>query len=85
MSHMLGMSLQALLQLAGRWVHSYVAAVTGSVAAGVEAAGVRVKLPPDVGALLAFLAELGRYGLVPDQQVSAAVPFVYDTWTSLLD
>lgn len=77
--------LQAILGVARRWVQSYVQAVTGSVAHGIEAAGIQVSLPREVGTLLAFLEEMGRYHLFPDQLLSESIPFVFDTWSSCLD
>ena len=76
---------QAVLRLAGKWVRSYVQAVTGSVAQGIEAAGIQVALPREVGTLLAFLRELGRFGDVPDSLVARHIPFVYDTWLSVFE
>ena len=71
--------------MARKWVKSYVQAVTGSVAHGIEAAGIQVSLPREVGIVMAFLEEMGRYNAFPDQLVSKSIPFVYDTWSSCLD
>lgn len=62
----------------------YIQAGTGSVAHGVEAAGIQVALPGEVGSLLAMLSELGRYKQIPDSMLSDCIPFVYDTWLSVL-
>ena len=63
----------------------YVQAVTGSVAHGIEAAGIQVSLPREVGIVMAFLEEMGRFDALPDQLLSKSIPFVYDTWSSCLD
>ena len=59
--------------------------MTGSVAQGVEAAGIQVKLPGEVGVVLAFFGEMARHGALPERLVSEHVPFVYDAWLSVLD
>ena len=78
--------MQVILQHAGQWVRAYVQAATGSVAQGIEAAGIEVALPQNVGLLLAFLDELGRYGNLPRSLIVQHVPpFIYDTWLSVLN
>jgi len=79
------MMLQGILRVGRRWVQSYIQAVTGSVAHGIEAAGIQVSLPREVGTVLAFLEEMGRYHLFPDQLLSENIPFVYDMHSSCLD
>lgn len=76
--------MQELSWLAGQWVQSYTRAGTGSVAHGVEAAGIQIALPGEVGSVLAMLTELGRYKRLPDSILSASMPFIYDTWLSVL-
>ena len=77
--------MQDLSSLAGHWVQSYVQAGTGSVAHGVEAAGIQVALPVEVGTVLALLTELGRHKQLPDSILSSSMPFVSDTWLSVLN
>lgn len=77
--------MQELSLLAGDWVQSYIQAGTGSVAHGVEAAGIQVALPGEVGTVLAVLTEFGRYRPFSDNVLSSSMPFVYDTWLSVLD
>lgn len=72
-----------MLSLAGSWARQYIQAVTGSVAHGVEAAGIQVVLPGEVGSLLAFFAELARSGHFSDHELSSSVPLIYDTWLSV--
>jgi hypothetical protein len=81
----MSLDVQAILRLARRWVQSYIQAVTGSVAHGIEAAGIQVTLPREVGTLLAFLEEMGRYMGFPDQLIAKNIPFVYDTWSSCME
>lgn len=76
--------MQNLISLAGKWASNYIQAVTGSVAHGVEAVGIQVALPIEVGGMLAVLNELERYGEIPDRLLSNSLPFVYDTWLSVL-
>ena len=76
--------MQELSWLAGQWVQRYIQAGTGSVAHGVEAAGIQVALPGEVGSVLAMLTELGRYEQFPDGILSTSMPFVLDTWLSVL-
>lgn len=62
----------------------YIQAVTGSVAHGVEAAGIQMALPREVGSLLAFLGELAQFGQLSESQLSSSIPLIYDTWLSVL-
>lgn len=77
--------MQDVLKLAGKWVQSYIGALTGSVALGVEAAGIQVSLPGEVCALLAMLTEMGRFQCCLDALLSQYIPFVYDSWLSVLN
>lgn len=52
-------------------------ASTGTVAIGIEAAGVQISLPSHVASMLAVLNELCSAGVFSDAAIADTIPFVY--------
>ena len=76
---------QALLQCVAQCVHTYVRAATGAVAQGVQAAGIDVALPRQIGLLVALLEGVAEAGGFPQALLEQHMPpFVLDTWLSVL-
>jgi hypothetical protein len=66
-------------------VRTYVRAATGAVAQGVQAAGIDVALPRNVGILVAVVEDVCAHGGLSQGFVHQYIPpFITDTWLSVL-
>eukprot|EP00884_Botryococcus_braunii_P002738 jgi/Botrbrau1/12465/Bobra.0169s0012.2 len=75
---------EVFLDALGRCIRAYAQMAGSAMAKGVQAAGIDVILPSEVGRLAAFLQELLRWGSFPADQVRRRVPsLVLDLWPSI--
>jgi hypothetical protein len=59
---------------------------TSAVARGVQAAGIDVTLPAEVGGLAALVEQLGRQGTISRGMMQQHVPpLILDLWLSLAE
>ena len=52
--------VQKLVQAASQYISVYIQVVTSTTASSVQAAGIQIGLPAEVGRLIAFLQQLSR-------------------------
>ena len=52
--------MQKLLQAANQYICAYVQVVTSTTASSIQAAGIQIGLPSEVGRLIAFLQQVSR-------------------------
>lgn len=77
--------VQVMLQMAKQYINSYTQIATSATAHSMQAAGVQVGLPAEVGRLLAFLQQLaGAMGNKQSLLRQCVPPFLLDNWPCLI-
>ena len=77
-------SVQVLLHMANQYIHAYTEVATSASAHGMQAAGIQVGLPAEVGRLLAFLQQLARALGKQAVLTKCLPPFLLDNWQCLI-
>ena len=77
--------MQVLLRTANQYIKAYTQVATSATAHGMQAAGLQVGLPAEIGRLLAFLQQLARaMGNKPEVLRGSLPPFLLDNWQCLI-
>ena len=77
--------MQVLLQLANQYISAYTQVATSTTALSVQAAGIQIGLPADIGRLLAFLEQTSKAAGQSRQFARQILsPFLLDNWHCLV-
>ena len=77
--------MQVLLHTANQYISAYTQVATSTTALSVQAAGIQIGLPAEIGRLLAFLEQAVRATGKGRQLLSQFLPpFLLDNWQCLV-
>lgn len=77
--------LQGLLHTASQYINAYTQVATSTTALSVQAAGIQIGLPAEVGRLLAFLEQMAQATGQGRQLLRQFLPpFLLDNWQCLV-
>jgi len=77
--------LQALLQTANQYISAYTQVATSATAQSMQAAGIQIGLPAEIGRLLAFLQQVSQATGDCRSLLKGFLPsFLLDNWQCLV-
>jgi len=77
--------LQAVLQTANQYISAYTQVATSATALSVQAAGIQIGLPAEIGRLLAFLQQVNTATEAGRSLLKQFLPpFLLDNWQCLV-